>query len=276
MDFSPAKFEAFSDAFEVNLDAACQATNSKQTPRTYLGGSRLGIECERALGYEFHHVEKDAGREFSGKIIRVFDRGHDTEIRMVEYLRAAGFTLLDVRPDGKQFGFYTARDPATGNPRIAGHCDGIITAAPQWFYDQGGKTPCLWECKALNNKSWNDTKRKGVKTSKAVYYVQMHIYMAYLEITESPALFTAMNGDTGEVYAELVPFVALDAQAASDRGVRVVTAPNPESLPKIAKESTDFRCKFCDWSQRCWFSLPPSTSDGYEAPQTWGGFGVRT
>src|SRR3546814_3337560 len=40
--------------------------------------------------------------------------------------------------------------------------------------------PALWEMKALNNKSWNDTRCKGVEKSKPVYYVQMQTYMAYL------------------------------------------------------------------------------------------------
>ena len=252
MDFTPSPHAGFSDVFEARLDEACQATNNAQPPRTYLGGSRLGVECERALGYEYAKAPKDPGREFSGKIIRVFDRGHDTEIRMVEYMRAAGFKILTERPDGRQFGFYIAKDPETGQARIAGHCDGIITGAPKWFTDLGGVTPCLWENKALNNKSWNDTKKKGVRSSKPVYYAQMQIYQAYLEISETPALFTAFNGDTGEVYSELVPYDHTTAQACSDRGARVVTAARAEDLPRISKEPADFRCKWCDYADRCW------------------------
>ena len=275
MNFQPCPAEAFSDEFELWLDRACQETNAKQTHRSYLGGSRLGVECERALGFEFHHEPKDMGREFSGKIVRVFDRGHDNEIRAAEYLRAAGFTVLTERADGKQFGFYVAKDK-DGVARIAGHCDGIITAAPHWFLAKGGKVPCLWENKCLSNKSWNDTKKKGVKVSKPVYYAQMQIYQAYLEITETPALFTAFNGDTAEVYAELVPFDHTTAQTCSDRGARVVQSSMPEDLPRIAKDAADFRCKFCDWRQRCWLSLPSNASDAYETPQaTWGGFGTK-
>lgn len=272
MDFTPSPAAAFSDEFEIHLDTACQAENAKQTPRTYLGGSRLGVECERALGFEFHHHPKDEGREFSGKIVRVFDRGHDNEERMAAYLRAAGFTLLTERPDGKQFGFYTARDPETGEARIAGHCDGIITAAPAWFIAAGGKVPCLWENKCLGAKGWNDLKRKGVKVSKPVYYAQMQIYQAYLDIAENPALFTAMNADSGEVYAELAPFDHATAQACSDRGARVVSARDPRDLPRIAKEPTDFRCRFCDFSVTCWLPDTKQSHDtvlfqGFGAPQ---------
>lgn len=34
------------------IDAAMQAENQAQTPRDYLGASRLGAVCERQLQYE--------------------------------------------------------------------------------------------------------------------------------------------------------------------------------------------------------------------------------
>ncbi len=266
MDFKPRPEELFAQAFEERLDAACQDIRSKEKPRTYLGGSRLGVECERALGYEFHKVPKDEGKDFSGRLYRIFDRGHDTETRLVEYLRAAGFELLTERPDGRQFGFYTAKD-ADGNPRIAGHLDGVIVKAPDWYLAIGGGIPGLWECKALNNRSWNDLKRKGLKVSKPIYYVQMMIYMAYMGLADRPGLFTAMNGDTGEVHACLVPFDAAAAQAASDKGVRVVTSAKPEDLPRISKTPEDFRCRFCDYAGSCW--PEPSSSPASEGGWPW-------
>ena len=100
----------------------------------------------------------------------------------------------------------------------------------------------------------------------------MQIYQAYLQIAETPALFTAMNGDTGEVYAELVPFDHTSAQAASDRGLRVVSAEFPTNLPRIAKEPTDYRCKWCDYAGLCWEG--PKANLDSEPPQRWGGFGA--
>ena len=52
----------------------------------------------------------------------------------------------------------------------------------------------------------------------------MAIYQAYLELHEHPAIFTALNADTMEVYTELVPFDAALAQRMSDRAVKVITA----------------------------------------------------
>lgn len=259
MDFAPSPHVAFSNAMQDLIDAAMEARNQAETPRNYLGASRLGEECERKLGYEFHHAPKDEGKNFKGKTLRIFDMGHDGETRMAEYLRLAGFTLLTERPDGRQFGFAVGWDEVAQRYKISGHCDGVITAwtgqgeAPMAF-------PALWENKALGNKSWKDTVAKGVKKSKPVYYVQMQLYMAYLDLAANPGLFTAVNRDTGEIYSELVPFVAADAQAASDRGARVVSAFSPDELPRVAKDATDFRCKFCDFAERCWSqSAQPAT-----------------
>jgi len=284
MDFTPSPAAAFSEAFGALIDIAMQAKQQMEKPRTYLGGSRLGVECERALGYEYAKAKKDEGREFEGKILRIFDRGHDAETRFADYLRLAGFTILTERPDGKQFGFYIAKD-GEGVARIAGHCDGIITgwAAPdttEWpaalreasepifAVARGMKFPCLWEMKSLGDKGWKDTQKKGVQVSKPVYYTQVQIYMHQFVIHENPALFTAINGNTGEIYAELVPFSPVAVQAGIDRGARVVSALSATELPRISKEPTDFRCKFCDYAIRCWAkadepSQPPS-------PTWWG------
>src|SRR3546814_15675332 len=66
----------------------------------------------------------------SDLILRAFDIGHDSETRMAEYMRLAGFTMLTERPDGQQFGFGIAPHPETGRSRVAGHIDGVITAGP--------------------------------------------------------------------------------------------------------------------------------------------------
>lgn len=267
IDLQPSPHAAFSDAFEAVIDAGMEAINRAQAPREYLGASRLGEECERKLGYEYFHQPKDPDRNFKGSTLRIFDRGHDAETRMATYLRSAGFTVLTEKPHGGQFGFATGWSEDLGINRIAGHCDGVITAGPPLM-----AYPALWEMKALGDKGWKDTVKKGVKLSKPVYYAQMQLYMAYLGLTEHPGLFTALNGNDGRIYAELVPFDAAAAQAASDRGARVVSALSADELPRVAKEPTDFRCKWCDYASSCWpkmVSEIPTSSPGWAA--SWGG-----
>ena len=62
-------------------------------PRTYLGGSRLGHACERALQFEFAGAPKDDGADFSGQTLRIFEIGHALEDLAIRWLRAAGIEL---------------------------------------------------------------------------------------------------------------------------------------------------------------------------------------
>ena len=47
----------------VLIDAALSSDRDKQPRRNYLGASRLGVACERALQYEYLQTPVDPGRE---------------------------------------------------------------------------------------------------------------------------------------------------------------------------------------------------------------------
>lgn len=253
MNFAPRPSAEWAANFEGIIDAAMQAKNAAQPPRQYLGASRVGDDCLRKLAYEFHHTPKDEGREFKGRTLRIFERGHTGEDNMAARLRLAGFELVTHKADGGQIGFQTGWNEARQAFTLSGHIDGVVTAAP---YASGLTVPALWENKVLGEKSFSDLVKKGVRASKPVYFVQMQLYMAYLDLAANPGLFTAENGNTGEIYAERVPFDVAAAQSASDRGVKVVTSQSPEEMPRCAKTATDFRCKFCDFPARCWGEPP--------------------
>jgi hypothetical protein len=72
-------------------------------------------------------------------------------------------------------------------------------------------------------------------------------------ISANPALFTAINKDTAELYHEQVPFDAELAQRMSDRGVRILRATDAGVLlPRVAANRDFFECRFCSWAERCW------------------------
>lgn len=275
LDFTPKPAAEFSAAFEAIIDEALLSkeaaekadyqAKAKDHTRPAIGAGSLGNECLRAIGYKFHRTPVDPGREFSGRLLRIFRRGHVMEDIMAEYIRLAGFTLLTHRPsDGKQFRWDAAKYE-DGKGRIKGMVDGVITEAP---YASGVVTPCVWENKELGNKGWTKLASKGLKAYGGDYYPQTQLNMFYLGLHENPALFTAKNADTQQIYAEKIPFDAEAAQAASDKGVKVVQSRHPEELPRVAKVSTDYRCKFCDFPQRCWAepAAEPVTSGAW----SWG------
>lgn len=237
------------------IDAGLVARQAATPPRSYLGGSRLGHACERALQFEFLQAPKDEGADFDGRILRIFGIGHALEDVAVAWLRAAGFELYTRkgnRPDGEQFGF------AVAGGRIRGHVDGILAGGPAI---PGLAFPALWECKTMNAKAWRETSSKGVAVTKPIYAAQIAVYQAYMDaavpgVADHPALFTAINKDTAELHHELVPFDAELAQRMSDRAVRVLRACDAgDLLPRVATSPDFHECRFCPWAKRCW-SLP--------------------
>ena len=240
MDFNSSS--SISGQVSALIDAGMQKRQAEQRPRTYLGASRLGVSCERALQYEFAKAPVDPGREHPGRLLRIFERGHLSEDSMIQWLRDAGFDLRTTKANGEQFGF------AALDGRLAGHIDGVIVGGPDGF-----KYPALWENKCLGSKSWRDLEKNKLAISKPIYHAQVVLYQAYLELHENPAVFTAVNADTMEIYAELVPFDAQLAQRMSDRAARILKATEVgELLPRAFMDQTHFECRFCSWADRCW------------------------
>ena len=66
---------SFADRVNCVVDHALSAEQAMRPPKTYLGGSRLGHGCERALQFEFAGAPKDEGQEFSGQTLRIFEIG---------------------------------------------------------------------------------------------------------------------------------------------------------------------------------------------------------
>ena len=246
---------SFAELLNDAVDAALTAENTARPRREYLGGSRVGHVCERALQFEFAGAPKDQGAEFPGRTLRIFAIGHALEDLAIKWLRAAGidlYTRTGNNPDGEQFGFSVA------GGRIRGHVDGIIAGGPDAL---SLGVPALWECKTMNAKNWRETVKSGVTIAKPIYAAQIALYQAYMDaavpgLASNPALFTAINKDTAELHHELVPFDAELAQRMSDRAVRVLRATEAgELLPRLARERDHFECRMCAYANRCW-SLP--------------------
>ena len=134
------------------------------------------------------------------------------------WLRKAGFDLRTRDRAGEQFGFSIA------GGRIQGHIDGVIVAGPAGF-----DYPALWECKCANAKNWREMVKRGVAVAKPIYAAQIALYQAYMGLTEEPAVFTAVNKDTSELWHEAVPFAAELAQAVERQG-----RPHLAGLPRPA------------------------------------------
>ncbi len=221
------------------IDQALQDAEAKKPRRLYLGASLIGEPCQRKIQYSYQTTE---AKPHSGKTLRIFKAGHVFEEMSADELRLAGFDLRTHDKNGEQFGFEVA------GGKIAGHIDGVLCGGPVAM-----AYPALWEHKALGPKSWNEVVKKGITVAKPVYAAQLALYQAYLDLTENPAIFTARNRDTQEIYHEPVPFDAALAQCMSDRALQILEATKAgELLPRVAENPSYFQCRWCEFAKRCW------------------------
>lgn len=235
----------FSHSLNGLIDAALIEENSLKAKRNYLGASRLGHPCARALQYEF--MGRDSAH--SAGILRIFEVGHLFEERVIQWLKLAGLEIVTHDTSGKQFAFSAA------GGRIAGHIDGVVISAPPSL---NMTCPALFEAKSMNNKAWQETAKKGLALSKPTYAAQIALYHAYMEslfpaISQNPCLFTAVNKDTSEIYHELIPFDGELAQRMSDRAVNIIRATEAgDLLPRAFASSDVYYCKMCSHNTECW------------------------
>lgn len=249
LDFNSktAARQDFAGRFAAQIDKAFVTQAGEQAPRDYLGVSSIGRSCLRQIQYDYTKTPKDEDGGFDGKTLRIFERGHLGEVRVAEWMRWAGAQVVTHKADGfGQIGFSAA------DGRWKGHIDGVILEWPDCPLPEL-KVPALWENKILGAKGWKSITSKSLVLAYPVYAAQIAVYQSRLDLTENPALFTAINADTMEIHAELVPFDAALAQRMEDRAAQIIMATEAsELLPRCTTDPTHFECQWCSWKGRCW------------------------
>lgn len=216
-----------------------------------IGAAYAGTECMRALAFRFHKFPKEdrEGPVNKGELTRHGEAGHWAEGKTAEWMELARFVLSIRDDDGKQFGWHAARNPETGQYRLAGEVDGIIHAVPDRLKGLI-RVPCIWESKKATDKKWTKFSKEKVSKADPVYYGQVQLNMAYLNVDQT--LFSMLNLDTMKYYFELIDFDQKHAQRISDRALEVIQSQTPEQFQRIGRGEDDFACKFCDYHGRCW------------------------
>jgi hypothetical protein len=234
LDFNRADLSQAPISVVIN-DLIEQAEPPEEHGRQYLGASVIGSECLRKVQYDW--MVKPAHLSQTRDI---FTRGHFFEELSRQHLIRAGFQFAPA----ERLGFSVA------DGLFCGHADGILVSGPEL---PGADYPALWEHKCLGDKGWRTLERDGLEKAYPQYAAQVWLYQAYLDVTDRPAIFTAVNANTCARLHLLVLFNAEQAQAWSDRAVVVLEATRAgELLPRGYDDPTDWRCKMCSHRQRCW------------------------
>ncbi len=204
--------------------------------RTHLGASIIGHDC-KAYGWNtFRWLRQE---DFSGRMLRLFNRGHEEERRFIRWLQGAGFDVIELDPEtGKQFRIVGV------DGHFGGSLDSLIKPPIKY---QLPNLIWLGEFKTHNEKSFNELKKKGVMRSKPQHFRQMCSYGRAYRFEFG--LYCAVNKNTDELYFEIVP---LDYRQADDLFRKAEYIIRSKSQPpKIANTETFLTCKMCDFKGIC-------------------------
>lgn len=210
--------------------------------RTHLGASLLGRECSREIWYGFRwYTEK----KFEGRMIRLFNRGHLEEPRMVSLLQMIGVNVHQFDDRGKQYRIGKGHKAHGG-----GGMDGVLYGVPEF-----PTTYMLGEFKTHGEKSYLKLKEDGLLKAKWEHYVQCQLYMGDQKLDY--ALYMAVSKNTDDLHAEIIKADATQYKRYMMRQAQIIDANAPPPRIAGAKNETFFKCTFCDHRAVCWLGQAP-------------------
>lgn len=264
--------------------AVADKENKKGKNRRHLGGSVIGKPCARAIyyGWRWFYIGTHTGRLF-----RLWNRGHLEEFRFAEYLRAAGYEVRDYRErllyhSGSDA--YVTIDWDDNASHLWIECDDVSES--RWHIERcqardkhlpkdeqtlqqygfkahrghfagnddgrvrGPDLPEGWgllEEKTYNDKRFKLLAAKGVLSSDITYYNQMQTYMKQHGLKW--ALFLAVNKNDEHLHAEIIYYKEEVGEAYHDRAEKIIDATAPPA--RISNDPSWFVCKMCDYREIC-------------------------
>ena len=201
-----------------------------ELPRAHLGASLLGHSCDRWLWLSFRWAVQP---KFSGRILRLFRRGHNEEATIINDLRAIGIKIKNnASQERVEFGSF-----------ISGSIDAMI----EYGVPEAPNKPHIAEFKTHSKKSFDGLLKDGVQKSKPMHYVQMQVYMLGTKIDR--ALYYAVCKDNDEIYTERVRFDKDFAEKYINRGKEI--ALSERMPPPVSTDASWYECKMCDAHEFC-------------------------
>jgi hypothetical protein len=171
---------------------------------------------------------------FTGRILRVFRRGHREEETVVEDLRAIGCKVRSTGAEQTRVDF---------GSHVSGSIDGIITAG----VPEAPKRAHVLEIKTHSKKSFEALEKEGVEKAHQKHFAQVQAYMLGTGVDR--ALYVAVCKDDDRLYTERVELDRVRAERLVERGQRIALA--DEMPPPISTDPTWFECKWCSAHDLC-------------------------
>ena len=235
---SSATLKALSQQIKDDIDAYCVKEFTDEH-RTHLGASIIGHDCHRYIWYAFRWVKYQV---FSGRMLRLFNRGSLEEQRFIKWLRGIGCQVWEVDPNtNEQFHIWG----------VQGHYGGSL--------DSGGKLPyfpdlpMLFEYKTHNTKSFSNLVNKGsIKLAKYDHYSQMSSYGKHYGFKYG--MYIATNKNDDDLYIEIVELDWNLAHDLMNKAQDIILSPFPP--PRISDQPSYYECKWCPFQGICHYQEP--------------------
>lgn len=214
------------------IDSGCLLT-AENGNRWHLGASIIGRPCAREIWYKHRWALNTIPPP---RILRLFNRGHLEEARIVEWLRNAGIAVSDKDETGNQ---HRVLD-STGH--FGGSLDALLFGVP----DRPGEE-MLGEFKTHNDKSFANLSARGVAAAKPEHVVQMCVYMG--ERGLSHGLYIGVNKNDDDIHPEIVAYDPDIHRQATERAHSILNTDEPP--PRISDTPTFWICRNCDMAPIC-------------------------
>lgn len=228
------------------IDNYCE-TAYNDGHRSHLGASIIGKECDMQLWATFRWL---APANFSGRMYRLFNRGHREEERFTEWLRGIGFTVWTHDDEGKQFRVSGV------DGHFGGSVDGIAKG-PSWFVAEYGDGPILLEYKTKGTGSgFNKLCAEGVKKVHPEHFSQNSIYGAKLDIKY--VLYLSINKNDDTIHVEIEELSFEECERKEQRAKDIIYATTPPK--RVSASPTFWLCKGCFANAVCHLSAKPETN----------------
>ena len=217
------------------IRAAYQTTNRAAPRRQHLGASAIGGECPRAVWYGWRWA---LAIDWSGRMLRLFNRGSREEPWIIDDLRRIGAEVIDVDPStGKQ---WRNADASLGE-HFSGSMDGAARNLP------GVDGWALLEFKTSSTKAFKRMVKAGVEKTKPTHYAQMQVYMGWEGLPR--AVYVMICKETDDHHVEVVEFDARVFELMTKRARMILESTVPPA--KIAESIESFACRWCDAKHIC-------------------------
>lgn len=236
--------DKIAQTLEIEIDEASELIFPRHRSRR-LGSSQIGYGCSRRIWYGFRWAkEEKLGNESrpAGRLLRLFDRGHQEEIRLTRWLEKVG-CKFEKPPEGKeQFEYVTCEGHAVTK------LDGICILPDKFQVPDR----VLVEMKTMNYTAFGQCKKNGVRRQEPKYWSQV-CFSAELANLDY-ILFLCVNKNDDEIYLEFLQADRELGKMLVDKAMSIITA--KEAPLRIANSPTNFACKFCPYVDICFNDEP--------------------